>query len=158
MARRDGDVREHLDAGGEVRIVSIAGNREHRRAAAKYVQEQNTHWPTQLVSVPRCDWPERAPAGLLLVWRSKSFLVQIFEANAPGVLVRMSVNRTAVSTDGGWVQDVPWETLQLLKREAGYGDFDAVEVFPRDLDVVNVANMRHLWVLTERLPFAWRRA
>jgi hypothetical protein len=33
---------------------------------------------------------------------------------------------------------------------------DAVEVYPPAGDVVNVANMRHLWVLRDRLPFAWR--
>ena len=33
----------------------------------------------------------------------------------------------------------------------------AVEVFPADDQVVNVANMRHLWVLPEPLPFAWEK-
>ena len=35
--------------------------------------------------------------------------------------------------------------------------WDAVECFPRDADVVNVANMRHLFVfLTENPPYFWR--
>lgn len=33
----------------------------------------------------------------------------------------------------------------------------AVEIYPAERDIVNVANMRHLWVLPERLPFGWRR-
>ena len=32
-----------------------------------------------------------------------------------------------------------------------------MEVYPRTADLVNVANMRHLWVLPELLPFAWRK-
>lgn len=34
---------------------------------------------------------------------------------------------------------------------------DAGEVFPAESDVVNVANMRHLWLLREPPPFGWRR-
>lgn len=48
--------------------------------------------------------------------------------------------------------------LQRLKRECGRGDLDAVEVYPRDCDVVNVANMRHLFVFEScLLPYVWRR-
>jgi hypothetical protein len=135
----------------------IEGNREHRRAAAKYLQEQNLRYPAHLVTVPRDEWPERQPPCLLTALRSRTYLVQVFNEGRAGVLVRLSVNRTAVEPKGGWQQDIPWEDLQRLKREAGYGDLEAVEVFPPDKDVVNVANMRHLWVLAEPLPFAWRK-
>lgn len=27
----------------------------------------------------------------------------------------------------------------------------------RATDVVNVANMRHIWIMRELLPFAWRK-
>jgi hypothetical protein len=37
----------------------------------------------------------------------------------------------------------------------GFGAADALEVYPRDGDVVNVANIRHLWVLRDPLPWAW---
>lgn len=70
--------------------------------------------------------------------------------------MRMSVNRTALTKDGNWDADIGWEELQRLKAEAGYGNMDAVEIYPSDKDVVNVANMRHLWILSEPLAFAWR--
>lgn len=136
--------------------MSIQANREYRRAAAKYLQEQNQCYPAHLVDVPREEWPERVPPGLLTAKRSKTYLVQVFNEGTSGVLVRLSVNRTGITPKGGWQQDIPWEDLQRLKREAGYGHLDAVEVFPRDADVVNVANMRHLWVLAQPLAFAWR--
>ncbi len=48
-----------------------------------------------------------------------------------------------------------WEELQEIKRQVGIGDFFAVEIFQRDKDIVNVANMRHLWVLPDPLDFGW---
>lgn len=133
----------------------IAGNREERRAAAKYLQERNQRYPAHLIEVPRDEWPEYVPPGLLSAKRSKAYLVQVFNEGRAGVLVRLSVNRTGVTPRGSWTQDIPWEDLQRLKREAGYGGFDAVEVFPNDANVVNVANIRHLWVMADPLPFAW---
>lgn len=136
------------------------GSREYRRAAAKYLQEENARWPEHLRLWPREEWPDgpmRASKSLLSVYRSRTYLVQVFNEAAP-VLVRLSVNRTAITPKGGWQQDIPWEDLQRLKREAGYGEFDAVEVYPSDRDVVNVANMRHLWIMAQPLAFKWTSA
>lgn len=85
-------------------------------------------------------------------------MVQEFHAKAPAI-VRLSINRAAINSSGGWQQDITWEELQRLKREAGYGDHDAVEIFPADADVVNVANMRHLWIVAGgSMPFVWRKS
>ena len=73
------------------------------------------------------------------------------------VIVRLSINRAGLDKGGEWQQGISWEDMQRLKREAGYGNHDAVEVFPPDDDVVNVANMRHLWILPRgAVSFAWR--
>jgi hypothetical protein len=56
-----------------------------------------------------------------------------------------------------WADNITWDELQALKTQCGYGGHDAVEVYPPTRDVVNVANIRHLWVLAEKLPFAWRK-
>lgn len=134
-----------------------AMSRSDRRAAQRYIVQENAKWPAQLKEWPRDEWPNRGAPGVLRVFRSRTFLVQEFAAEAPAI-VRLSINRTALTNDGEWQQDITWEELQRLKREAGYGEFDAVEVFPSDADVVNVANMRHLWVLAGGfLNFAWRK-
>lgn len=103
-------------------------------------------------------WPQREfihGAGRpKRVWRSRGFLVQAY-GEIPGH-VRLSICRAELDRDGQWTANISWEELQELKRQAGFGDYDAVEVFPRDCDVVNVANMRHLWVVPEGIPFAWR--
>jgi hypothetical protein len=131
--------------------------REQRRAAVKYLADQAKKYPAHLIPVPREEWPDESSIGRIRLLRSRDYLVQVFTEYYPFVVVRLSINRTQITTNGGWKQDIPWEDLQRLKSEAGYGEFDAVEVYPADKDVVNVANMRHLWVLTDKVPFAWRQ-
>lgn len=129
--------------------MSIATTRAQRRQ----LERESVKWPAALQEIPRSEWP-RPDGPQLRVLRSRDYLVQEFDGAGP-VLVRLSVNIT--SMDGArWKDGIPWENLQRLKAEAGYPMHDAVEVFPSVLDVVNVANMRHLWVMREKLPFAWR--
>ena len=123
--------------------------RDVRRLMAK----ENAKWPAALREVPRIEWPNR-DGPQLRVLRSRDYLVQEFTAPAPAI-VRLSINRTSIAGDR-WTDGIAWEDLQRLKCEAGYPDHDAVEVYPAQDDVVNVANMRHLWVLSDKLPFAWR--
>lgn len=116
--------------------------------------------PSVLVEVPAELWPlaiTRVPEDTrpIRVLRSREFLVQVFRAPSP-VLVRISVNRTAVTGDR-WTDNIPWDDLQGIKNQVGYPMHDAVEIFPVSTDVVNVANMRHLWVLDQPVGFAWRR-
>lgn len=125
------------------------------RAERRQLERDNAKRPRELQLVPREDWPlvPNEP-GLQRVWRSREFVVQEFAAPAPA-LVRLSVSRTSM-TPTGWAQGISWDELQAIKAQCGYPDRDAVEVYPREADVVNVANLRHLWVLREPLAFAWR--
>lgn len=104
--------------------------------------------------LPRDQWPDQN-APQLRVLRSRDFLVQEFSAEAPA-LVRLSVCRTTLRGDR-WQDGITWDDLQRLKRECGYGDADAIEIFPADVDIVNVANMRHLWVMNGFIACAWRK-
>ena len=130
-------------------------NRSQRREAERYIAEENAKWPTTLKEWPRDQWPVSLPA-VVKVLRSRDFLVQVYPAPAPAI-ARLSILRAGIDNGGGWLQDIGWEAIQRLKAEAGYGEYDAVEVFPPDRDVVNVANIRHLWILEPgSLSFAWR--
>ena len=131
--------------------MSINASREQRRQ----LERDNARQPDVLTPVNRDQWPTRMPAGLARVWRSKRFLVQAFHDE--GVVTRLSVCRTTLVSDR-WQDGISWDELQQIKSECGFGDFHAVEVYPADKDVVNDANMRHLWVLPKPLPFAWRKA
>lgn len=129
--------------------MSIVTTRAQRRQLARESAKQ----PATLQEIPRWQWPNPI-APQLRVLRSRDFLVQEFAADAPAV-VRLSVCRTSVAGDR-WQDGITWDELQRLKHECGYANCDAVEVFPADIDVVNVANTRHIWVMREPVSFAWR--
>lgn len=130
--------------------------RAERREAERYMQRENLKWPMALKEWPREDWP-KPNATVARCWRSRGFLVQGYAEPDP-VVMRLSILRTALDSSGGWQQDITWEELQRLKREAGFGNYEAVEVFPRERDTVNVANIRHIWILPPgHLSFVWRK-
>lgn len=93
--------------------------------------------------------------GPFAAWRNRNFLVQAYH---DGGTVRLSINRTdfSVST-GDWDDGITWDELMRVKAACGYGDFWAVEVYPPDEHLVNVANIRHLWLLPEPPAFGWRK-
>lgn len=139
-------------------------NRQERRAAASEMRAQAKAWPAHLVEVPRGEWPTsalhtaaRGAEPVLELWRSRHYLATVYAVQAVngGMCRRLTVNRVTIGNNGHWDQDIPWEDLQRCKREAGYGDWYGVEVYPRERDVVNVANMRHLWLLDKPLSIGW---
>lgn len=115
---------------------------------------------TTMQEVPRELWPEAQrnhPAAPEQVFMSRDFMAQLHTANPPA-MARLSIH--SVHRNGnGWLDNIPWETLQRIKAECGLGDVDAIEIYPRERDVVNVANIRHLWLVPQSyLPFAWRKS
>lgn len=130
-------------------------NRAELRELERELRAENARHGDALALIPRADWPLRYPADLLEVWRSREWLLQVYQ---DGGAVRLSVCRAHLSRTGArWADGIGWDDLQRLKRECGRGDVDAVEVYPADRDVVDVANMRHLWLVEPRaIPFAWR--
>lgn len=121
-------------------------------------REQSKAWPEVLAPVPEGEWP--APRGRrrpVAVWLSRHYLAALYALPLcqAGVVRRLSVNRVALGIDGRWEQGISWDELMRCKRETGHADWYGVEVYPRDRDIVNDANMRHLWLLTEPLPIGW---
>jgi hypothetical protein len=125
--------------------------REQRRQFAR----ENAKQPSELSAISIHSL-SHVPDDMIEAWRSRDFLVCVYQER-DGIL-RASVNRTQIDpiTDR-WQEGISWEELQRIKREIGRGHLDAVEVFPSDCDVVNVANMRHLFIMPEPLSFAWRK-
>ena len=115
----------------------------------KYPEDTMVRLPEEMVQAAGGQ-----PHGLRQVWRSRYFIAQVFEE--PGGVWRISVSRAMIGDDGRWLDGITWEELQTIKGQVGFADRMAVEIFPPARDVVNVANMRHLWVLAEPLGFAWR--
>lgn len=120
------------------------------------LRRDNKRFTEEFTRIPPYQWPEGPPtiAKRMAVLRNKNFLVQIFQEE-PGY--RISVNRTALNKQGEFDDGITWDELFTIKNAVGYGDMDAVELYPRERDIVNVANMRHLWVFNKQLPFGWRK-
>jgi hypothetical protein len=126
---------------------------KHLRDQAAYLRSENRNYTAEFTPVPIDGRP--VPPGCIAVWRSNRFLVQLFE-QLDGAQ-RISICRTMIDTDTGrWVDGLTWEEIQAIKRQISFADRTAVEIYPADGDIVNVANMRHVW-LVEPLAFAWSR-
>lgn len=129
------------------------------RLARKQLYEDNKRFPKDaFADIPEMQWPIGFKAnGGTGCFRSRDFLVQRFQEHAgPGAVIRLSINRTEIDNNGDYKADISWEELQWIKNVLGYHASDAVEIYPIQKDVVNVANMRHLWILPLPLAFAWR--
>ena len=126
------------------------------RAQRRQLERDNAKRPDRLQEIPRAQWPANAPPTIMRVFRSRDYLVQEYREPNPLVISRLSICRTSISGNR-WKDGITWDELQRIKNECGYGNTDAIEIYPADNDVVNVANMRHLWVLDAPIPFAWRK-
>lgn len=123
------------------------------------IAQRNATRPLTMTAVARAEWPKvfdgMEGATAERVWLSRTFLAVLY--NEPGKAARrLTVCRTQLDDQGDYRDGVSWDDLMRVKAECGYGDVDAVELYPRDRDVVNVANMRHLWILPELSELAWR--
>lgn len=97
--------------------------------------------------VPREQWPfmpglESVP---LNVWLSADYLAVLYQQRANGQ-TRLTVNRTR-RNGKSWRDGITWDELQRIKNETLGEEVWCVECYPAQSKVVNVSNMRHLWVL-----------
>jgi hypothetical protein len=124
-------------------------------SAATYLRAENRKYGRRFTEVPREQWPTSyalMTVPVLRVWRNRSFLVQLFDEGDG----RLTINRAELAPNGqGWAEGISWDELMEVKADVGFGDCWAVEVYPPDDQIVNVANMRHLWLLPERPSFSW---
>ena len=90
----------------------------------------------------------------LSVYQSAQYLVQVFHEQ--GNVIRLTIN-SVKHRNGIWKDGLTFDELQAVKSAIGYGDKLAVEIYPEDSEMVNDANMRHLWILPDRPAFAWTR-
>ncbi len=59
------------------------------------------------------------------------------------------VNHLKVRRHNGGTNRLTWDELMVIKNEMLGEEALAIEIFPRDRDAVNEANIRHLWELPE---------
>ena len=87
-------------------------------------------------------------------WRSRTHLAVLY---IDRYRLRLTVQRTKLRADGYSEEGITWDDLMRLKREAGFGEQWAVECYPPDAEVVDVASMRHLWLLSDEPVVGWKK-
>ncbi len=116
------------------------------------IEKENSKYSDEFV--PLKHRPEK---NLLAVFRNRYFLAQIYRKNE---WTRISINRTSLDlTINRWRDGISWDSLMMIKGKVGYGDRDAIEMYPKEYDVVNVANIRHLFILPvdHLIDCIWRK-
>lgn len=90
----------------------------------------------------------RAPPGLMRCWPNRTYSVQLIARNGLEVLMIRRHDGAA---------HFPWQDLQKIKDQLVGEDREAVQVFPRKGEIVDMANMAHLWLVPdgERLPYTF---
>ncbi len=109
-----------------------------------------------LKEIPRHLWPESTDnSRVIKALSNDKFLVQVIRDRS---FIRISVNRVKYSLIKGkpiWLDGITWDELQEIKNGIGYADKWCVECYPPEDKVVNVAPMRHLWILDEAPEYGW---
>lgn len=109
---------------------------------------------SRLREVPKLKWWTRTSStcdgsdeSVIRVFKSDRFLVQIRKHKDT---IRLSVNKVVYCFSKGgtsWEDGITWDELQDIKNQCGYRDFWMCEYYPPEKEVVNVANIRHLWLM-----------
>lgn len=119
---------------------------------SRYVGPQD---PVHSRQMQPLELPDQIARGAEAVWQSRDFLAVLFRE---GDHRRLTVNRTQFDTrTNRWREGITWDELMSVKSECGFADLWAVEVYPPTAHIVNVAAMRHLWLLDSAPPYAWKR-
>lgn len=130
----------------------------YSKIAKSYMRERNSEVGTAFVEVPISEWPQGAKNPPIKIWRNRNFIAQLYRDRNH---LRLSVNRTAAKgfrSDGSpkWKEGITWDELQQIKSDVGFGHCWAVECYPPDDKVINVANLRHLWLLESPPDYGWK--
>lgn len=80
-------------------------------------------------------------------WESNKYWAAAYKE---GDTIRLDINRKDMSSG------MTWDELQAIKSACGFGEYDAVEYYPRDADVICTANIRHLYIFPDKLPHILR--
>lgn len=134
------------------------GRPSNRRLSRKRLLQKVAELPETLEPIPADDLEQiQLPRYLVAAWRSRHFIVQHYrEPNGERISIQRTVDSWRLITPGPR-KPITWDELQQLKREAGFAHRWACELFPPDDSVIDVAHMRHLWLLAEDPGIGWAR-
>jgi hypothetical protein len=93
----------------------------------------------------------------LVVYKSRKYLVQVMK---DGESIRITISKTknlGTTKYPIWEDGISWDDIQHIKNAIGYQNHWCVECYPSRQETVNVANMRHLWLLDEAPKYGWKK-
>jgi hypothetical protein len=120
--------------------------------ARRGLYKKNREFGDEFQVVAEYTEEERTNGAPWMAWRNRQFFAAFYIEHERNT--RISVNRTELMPCGNWKGDITWDELMEVKRGIGFGGSWMVECYPPDSEVVNVCNMRHLW-LTHEPAFGW---
>jgi hypothetical protein len=130
-------------------------NREQRRALEKVKRQLIASYPDTLEIVPENDpnIPYSShPQDIEHIYRSKKYTVILWKIGVGfagyNFGQRFSITRNEWdSKDRRYKDGLTWDEIMDIKREMGFGERTAIEYYPADSEVVNLANMRHVFLI-----------
>lgn len=138
----------------------MSGAKDKNRKLRKKIQKEHEKSLSQysdnleLIAIEDYKTKINTPNNLIKAYVSKKYFVQLYqEKNKP---LRISIIKNKVNADLKWEDGLTWDEIQNIKNEIGFENNDCVEIYPAQQNVVNVANMRHIWVMNDPLPFSWK--
>lgn len=126
-------------------------NRAARRAAVSTMRKRAS-WGWHEKEITAAD-RERFPAvrDIVRAYFNDLYSVQVYSVPTDMGLVQHLIVRAQL---GG---EPPWRDMQRIKDELVGPEAYAVQVYPHAADVVDQADVYHLWVLPQELPFGLHR-
>ncbi len=122
-----------------------------RKAARNFLKKQNAKYGNNFVPHEG----KHPNNSFVKAMRNKDFLVQIFDEDHA---IRLSITKAELNKDcTRWRDGITWDEIQGIKNQLGYQDKCAVELYPPEEEVVNVANIRHIFILKELPEFMWKK-
>ena len=123
------------------------------KAIKKVIAENNRKYTDKFVEIPREELDDKSFPPKRAC-RNNRYMAYLYEDYTNGYL-RLCVQRTTINDDGTYEDGISWDKIQEIKRLVGFGDWWGLEVFPADDHLINVSNIRHIWLFKERPSFAW---
>ncbi len=139
-----------------VRLVVVASQRRVLHTVDRMAVQRSSFMERRLRKIGKKwgEWENRKytvamdkTGDLIDAWCNDRFAVQLFEN---GEFLWLSIRKHAEH-----VNPPTWSELQRIKTELVGAEREGVQVFPRQSEIVDQANMYHVWLYPagERCPF-----
>ena len=114
------------------------------RRTKQIIRAENAKYGRDFVKIPHDE--VTVNPNFIEAWRNNILLVQVWE----GPPLNLKFTRTELDERGCILAGITWDQMFLAKNEIAHGayaDLDFVEFFPAAENLINVANVRHLYQL-----------